>query len=123
MNLSSTIISIRNAVIASKSSVFVRPCNLSLEFLHLLIKLNYINGYLNQGFEIKVFLKYTKGANCIQKLRLLYKPSYPVYFAARNLWKLEKIKGTYILHTSKGLLTHKKAISQQTGGQAVAYIL
>jgi len=42
--------------------------------------------------KIKIFLKYKNGKPAVSSLKLISKPSHPIYYSASHLWKLDSKK-------------------------------
>ena len=104
-------------VLLEKESKFVK------KLLDAFWNAKIIVGYqiLNQGF-IKIFLKYKYwGKPLIKKISIISKPGKRVY---KRIYELKKIQGNSLLflNTSKGILSHKVALYNKIGGEALVKI-
>lgn len=99
-----------------------------LSVLNCLFEEGYIRGYqydFNNMKKVKVLLKYdTKGFPVIKYIKILSKSSHVKYLNVKLLSQINDkyFPGDVILTTSKGILTHKKALQQNVGGQMLIKI-
>lgn len=70
---------------------------------------------------IIIELKYFKKNPCIYKINAVSKPSLRVYKPVFALKKFQSHK-TYVMSTSKGIMSHKKAIEEGVGGEVLFHI-
>lgn len=118
---------IRNASAAKHESVDIPASNTKKAIADILRDEGYIKGYRiiddsKQGI-IKVNLKY--GANkerVISGLKRISKPGLRVYAGKDELPRVLKGLGVAIISTPKGLMTDKKARSENVGGEVMAFI-
>lgn len=96
-----------------------------LNTLNLLYSKGFIRGYQhniikNRKFSktfLKVFLKYDHQGNpAIKNIKIISKSSRHVYLSVKNLWKYNSSLITFILQTSKGLMTDTEARLHNIGG-------
>lgn len=118
---------IRNANSAKHETVDIPASNMKKAIAEILNEEGYIKGYQvieddKQGV-IRITLKY--GANkekVISGLKRISKPGLRVYASCEELPKVLKGLGIAIISTSKGIMTDKKARTQNVGGEVLAFI-
>jgi small subunit ribosomal protein S8 len=125
-NLNNLLIKLINAQ-KSKKRVFVHfKTKLSLKLVHILKNEGLILGYTCFEFKsknfIKIFLKYTNFLPVVSKIKLISKPSKRIFFKKNSILKFNANLGLILLHTNKGLLTHKQCILLNIGGEAIFFI-
>ena len=118
---------IRNAGTAKHDTVDVPASNMKKAIAEILLEEGFIKNFQlidnsTQGI-IRITLKY--GANktkTINGLRRISKPGLRVYAKSEELPKVLKGLGIALVSTSKGIMTDKKAIQENVGGEILAYI-
>lgn len=118
---------IRNACMVNKHSIPVPFSNLKKNILAVLEREGYIRGFsvneVRQGVsELQVELKYSDGMPVIQKLERVSKPGRRSYTAIEDSPAYYNGLGTYILSTSKGLLSDREAREQNIGGEIICRV-
>ncbi len=108
----------RHSFVVSNYSNFIKSC------LDVLKKEGYIKEYeqFTEGNSIamlKIDLKYYKGSPVINKLKMISTPGCRVYKSINNLPKSHNGLGTYVLSTSKGILTDHFARVENVGGEVL----
>ena len=118
---------IRNANSSKHETVEIPSSKIKVEIAKILLEEGYIAGYeiIEDGLQgvIKVTLKY--GANkqkVITGLKRISKPGLRVYASKEELPRVLKGLGIAIISTSKGIMTDKKARSENVGGEVLAFI-
>ncbi|MBR2476952.1 MAG: 30S ribosomal protein S8 [Clostridia bacterium] len=118
---------IRNANSSKHETVNIPSSKIKVEIAKILLEEGYIAGYeiIEDGLQgvIKVTLKY--GANkqkVITGLKRISKPGLRVYASKEELPRVLKGLGIAIISTSKGIMTDKKARSENVGGEVLAFI-
>ena len=118
---------IRNANSSKHETVSIPSSKIKVEIAKILLEEGYIAGYevIEDGLQgvIKVTLKY--GANkqkVITGLKRISKPGLRVYASKEELPRVLKGLGIAIISTSKGIMTDKKARSENVGGEVLAFI-
>ena len=111
---------IRNAITAKHPEVNVSLSKEKLAIAKILEEEGYIssvNVVENGQFkDMNIVLKYlSNGENVIQGLKRIYAGS-------DNLPKVISGLGISIISTNKGIMTNKKAQSQNVGGEVLAYV-
>ena len=118
---------IRNAITAKHADVEVPASKTKKAIVDILLEEGYIAGYevienpLQNG--LKITLKYGyKGERVIQGLKRISKPGLRVHAKSDELPKVLNGLGIAIVSTSKGIMTDKKARSQNLGGEVLAFV-
>ena len=119
---------IRNANSAGHKTVVIPASNVKKEITKILFDQGFI---LNYKFEddsvqgsIKIALKYDKLSKVpvIKKLERVSKPGLRKYANSSSIPRVLNGLGINIISTSKGLMTGKKASSQNLGGEIICNI-
>ena len=118
---------IRNALTAKHPEVSVSLSKEKLAIAKILEEEGYItnvNVVENGKFkDINIELKYlSNGESVIQGLKRISKPGLRVYAGSDNLPKVISGLGISIISTNKGIMTNKKAQTQNVGGEVLAYV-
>lgn len=118
---------IRNANSSKHETVNIPASKIKVEIAKILLDEGYIAGYevIEDGLQgiIKVTLKY--GANkkqVITGLKRISKPGLRVYASKDELPRVLRGLGIAIISTSKGIMTDKKARSENVGGEVLAFV-
>jgi small subunit ribosomal protein S8 len=119
---------IRNANSAGHKTVVIPTSNVKKEITKILFDQGFILNYkfeddLVQG-SIKIALKYDKLSKVpvIKKLERVSKPGLRKYTNSSSIPRVLNGLGINIISTSKGLMTGKKASSQNLGGEIICNI-
>jgi len=119
---------IRNANSAGHKTVVIPASNVKKEITKILFDQGYILNYkfeddLVQG-SIKIALKYDKLSKVpvIKKLERVSKPGLRKYTNSSSIPRVLNGLGINIISTSKGLMTGKKASSQNLGGEIICNV-
>jgi small subunit ribosomal protein S8 len=119
---------IRNANSAGHQTVVIPTSNVKKEITKILFDQGFI---LNYKFEddsvqgsIKIALKYDKLSKVpvIKKLERVSKPGLRKYTNSSSIPRVLNGLGINIISTSKGLMTGKKASSQNLGGEIICNV-
>ena len=119
---------IRNANSAGHKTVIIPASNVKKEITKILFDQGFI---LNYKFEddsvqgsIKIALKYDKLSKVpvIKKLERVSKPGLRKYTNSSSIPRVLNGLGINIISTSKGLMTGKKASSQNLGGEIICNV-
>ena len=119
---------IRNANSAGHKTVVIPASNVKKEITKILFDQGFI---LNYKFEddsvqgsIKIALKYDKLSKVpvIKKLERVSKPGLRKYTNSSSIPRVLNGLGINIISTSKGLMTGKKASSQNLGGEIICNV-
>lgn len=125
--ISDLILRIKNAAKNHSSSVVVKSSKLITNILTIFKQEGYITDFSvkdigNNKKETKVILKYKNKKSSITGLKQISKPGLKIYVGAKSIPKVLNGLGVGIVSTNLGLMTDKKARSQNLGGELLAYI-
>ena len=118
---------IRNANDAKHPTVDVPASNMKKAIAEILLNEGYIKSYTvvedgKQGI-IRITLKYAPGKQkVIHGLRRVSKPGLRIYSNAQDMPQVMNGLGIAIVSTSKGVMTDKKARTENVGGEVLAFI-
>jgi len=85
---------------------------------------NYKSKFLNKSKNLLIKLKYNvNGQSVISSLIPISKPGHKVYINIKTLWQIKSGYGTYIISTSKGLMTDSDARLLNLGGELLFIII
>ena len=117
----------RNAITANHTDVEIPSSKTKKAILDILKEEGYIAGYeeIEEQLQnsLKVTLKYgAKGEKVITGLKRISKPGLRVYAKSEELPKVLNGLGIAIVSTNKGIMTDKKARSQNLGGEVLAFV-
>ncbi len=118
---------IRNAITAKHADVEIPASKMKTAIAEILVEEGYIAGYevIEKELQnsLKVTLKYgAKGEKVITGLKRISKPGLRVYAKSEELPKVLNGLGIAIVSTNKGIMTDKKARTQNLGGEVLAYV-
>ena len=118
---------IRNANSAKHETVDVPASNMKKAIAEILNEEGYIKSYqiIEDGKQgvIRIALKYGPNKEkVISGLKRVSKPGLRIYAGAEELPRVLKGLGIAVISTSKGIMTDKKARSQNIGGEGLAFI-
>jgi small subunit ribosomal protein S8 len=119
---------LRNALNAGHRVVEVPASNIKREITKILFDQGYILSYKfnedNKQGTIKIALKYNKHTNTpvIKKLQRVSTPGLRQYVAATEMPRVLNGLGIAIVSTSHGVMTGKKATSENVGGEVLCYV-
>ena len=119
---------IRNANQAGLKTVEIPSSNIKKEITKILVDQGFILNYKSiddnlQGI-IKIALKYDKITNepVIKNLQRVSKPGLRKYSNSKTIPRVLNGLGISIVSTSKGLMTGKKAKSENLGGEIICNV-
>jgi small subunit ribosomal protein S8 len=118
---------IRNANSAKHTTVDVPASNMKKSIAKILQEEGYIRDFrvIEDGKQgiIRITLKYGENrSQIISGLKRVSKPGLRVYASAEDMPKVMHGLGIAIVSTSKGLMTDRKARSQNIGGEVLAFV-
>lgn len=116
---------IRNGLLVGRHSVVHPYKSICWEVLTVMYKEGYINGFRklpNEPDKIEIFLKYTNGKPAISKLSSISKPSRRIYTPVEALWKLSTSLQTFIISTSRGIMSDKDCRKYHLGGEILCVL-
>ncbi|MCX8013390.1 MAG: 30S ribosomal protein S8 [Rectinema sp.] len=118
---------IRNANAARHEKVDIPTSKLKLEIVKILKTEGYIKNFKKiqadgQNF-IRIFLKYDEENNpVIHGLSKVSKPGRRVYTGYREMPRILNGYGIMIVSTSGGVITGRKAVEKQVGGELICTV-
>lgn len=117
---------VRNANTAKHETVDIPASNMKKAIADILVSEGYIRGYqvIEDGKQgiIRVALKYIGKQKVIQGLRRVSKPGLRVYVSCKDMPRVLNGLGIAIISTSMGIMTDKKARSENIGGEVIAFV-
>jgi len=118
---------IRNANMARHEKVDIPTSKLKLEIVKILKTEGYIKNFKKIQTEgqnfIRIFLKYDEENNpIIHGLSKVSKPGRRVYTGYRDMPRILNGYGIMIVSTSNGVITGRKAVEKQVGGELICTV-
>ena len=117
------IITIKNASLAGKQSVFLPYSKIKNAIALCLKKEGYISNVSkkvkNGENLLEIGLIYTNNKPKIQEAIRISKQSRRVYFGMKDIHSVRSGSGLLVLSTPKGILSGKEARKEQVGGEAL----
>jgi|SaaInlStandDraft_6_1057023.scaffolds.fasta_scaffold00286_41 small subunit ribosomal protein S8 len=123
--LSDLISRLKNASKMKHSVVPVPRSNLNVRLLSILQKEGYIMGYKflsNDPYHLEVYLKYGDLGASFKDIKRISKSGKRTYISSKSLDSLRNGLGTYIISTSKGLVSDREAQALRLGGELLISI-
>lgn len=118
---------IRNAIIAKHEKVDIGQSKEKLEIIKILKNEGYVKNFKkvtedNKVF-IRVYLKYDdKGKSVILGIKRISSPGRRIYKGYKDINKLFNGMGVFIVSTSTGITTDKKARERKVGGEIICSV-
>ena len=118
---------IRNAGTARHETVDIPASNMKKAIADILLEEGYVKGVqvIEDGRQgiIRVTLKYGQGKkNTIHGIRRVSKPGLRIYSNCEDMPKVMNGLGIAIVSTSKGIMTDKRARTENVGGEIIAVV-
>lgn len=119
---------VRNAIAAGHRVVEIPASNLKKEMTKILFDQGFILSYQFNDNKvqgtIKIALKYDKETkeSVIRKIQRISTPGLRKYVGASEMPRVLNGLGIAIVSTSKGVMTNKKAIQENVGGEVICYV-
>ena len=119
---------VRNAILAGHRVVEIPASNLKKEMTKILFDQGFILSYQFNDNKvqgtIKIALKYDKETkeSVIRKIQRISTPGLRKYVGATEMPRVLNGLGIAIVSTSKGVMTNKKAIQENVGGEVICYV-
>lgn len=118
---------IRNAIAAKHTRVDMPLSKLKLEVARILKEEGYINSFVIKGEGVKrvirLFLRYDNhGVPTISHLTRVSRSGRRVYLGSKEIPRVLGGYGVNIVSTSRGLMTGKRARTENIGGEVLAQI-
>lgn len=118
---------IRNANSAKHETVDIPASNLKKSIAEILVNEGYVKSFaiIEDGKQniIRITLKYGVGkTRIISGLRRVSKPGLRIYAGCTEIPKVRNGLGIAIVSTPKGIMTDKKARTENIGGEVLAFV-
>ncbi len=118
---------IRNASMRGLETTTLLHSNLIEGVLRIFKEKGYIEDYNVKAENVKKFikvtLKYDESGKCvITELKKISKPGRRVYKGSNEIKKFKNGYGSYVLSTSKGILSNEEAFKIGVGGELLCSI-
>ncbi len=118
---------IRNAYMRGKETVDSPCSNLRINVLEVLRDEGFIRGYSQTDFddgksEIQIDLKYHEGESVIKEINRISKPGRRVYSSVDSMPLVRNGLGISVISTSKGVMSDKKARTNNVGGEILCVV-
>jgi len=118
---------IRNAQMAKKEMVSMPSSKFKLAIVDVLKSEGYIEDFevvdVKNKPQLTLTLKYFEGQPVISKIKRISRCSLRIYKGVDDLGKVFGGLGTFLVSTSKGLMSDKKARAAKLGGEIIAEIV
>lgn len=121
------LLALKNASILRKEIVFFYYNNLFLKLAKVLYRTGliqdfYVEKKYNKNFKIIVFLKYVFNTGLLNSLKIVSKPSIPLYLSFKKISCFSKKNRILILSTNEGFLTSDECKQKKIGGKVFFYV-
>ena len=118
---------IRNANDAKHATVDIPASNMKKAIADILVEEGYVKSYqiIEDGKQgtIRVTLKYEGNKQKVLRgIRRVSKPGLRIYAGFQDMPKVMNGLGIAIVSTSKGIMTDKKARTENVGGEVLAFV-
>ena len=118
---------IRNAYMRGKETVDSPCSSLRINVLEVLRDEGFIRGYSQTDFdngrsEILIDLKYHEGESVIKEINRISKPGRRVYSSVDSMPLVRNGLGISVISTSKGVMSDKKARTNNVGGEILCVV-
>ncbi|MCK5006023.1 MAG: 30S ribosomal protein S8 [Spirochaetia bacterium] len=118
---------IRNANMVGYEKVDIPSSKLKIEIVKILKNEGFIKTFKKIGQDgknqIRIFLKYDDGNNpVLHGLQRLSTPGRRMYKRYKSMPRVYNGYGTLIVTTSRGVITGRKALEQQVGGELICSV-
>jgi small subunit ribosomal protein S8 len=117
---------IRNGQQVKQSSVKQPKSILCMKVLEVLVEEGVIQNFRldpDNPHLIEILLCYYEDKPVIQEITCISKPGHRVYSNVKNLWRLQRGLGFFVLSTPKGVLSDRKARENNVGGEILCKVL
>lgn len=113
---------LKNAQESFQPSVFLKYSKVTSESIKILREEGFIRGASYDTKGILVYLKYLGKKPLFNNILLVSKPSRKVYYGYNDLIRSSVKAGLFVLSTSSGIISSKKALKEGCGGEVLFYI-
>lgn len=86
---------------------------------------NMIEGYRisTEGDTLMIFLRYQGTKSVIKKIKVISKPGHPVYYSAKQIWKINSNYHFILFSTTKGFKTIIECKKERLGGEPIITVV
>ena len=124
--ISDMFIRLRNAYRAKHESVIIPHSNLKSEIARVLKERGFIKDVEKKGKKVKKFLelilRYKDGFPAFVGASRVSKPSRRMYASKAEIKTIRRGRGTFIISTSKGVMTREEALKAGLGGEVIVKV-
>ncbi len=124
--ISDMFVRIKNAYRARKESVIIPHSNLKAGIARVLKERGFIKDIEKKGKKVKKFLElalsYKDGSPSLLGLERVSKSTRRMYASKNELKTIRRGRGTFIISTSKGVMTREEALKAGLGGEIIAKV-
>lgn len=113
---------LKNSAMANKNKVVAPKTKMIVAVAEALKSMGYLDSIEVDDKNISVHIKVISKKLIIRDITLVSKPGLRIYKSVDEL-ESEKKPFSYILSTSKGVMSEKEAIKNRVGGEVIAKIL
>ncbi|NLA88899.1 MAG: 30S ribosomal protein S8 [Alcaligenaceae bacterium] len=117
---------IRNAQMVEKVSVSMPSSKLKVAIATVLRDEGYIESFEVKGEkakpELEIALRYYAGRPVIERIERVSRPGLRVYKASNDIPQVMNGLGVTIVSTPRGVMTDRKARSENVGGEVLCYV-
>jgi small subunit ribosomal protein S8 len=116
---------INSASVSNLGNVNVPTTKKCLKVLSVLYREGLIRGYTYNKYRTNIYIKFTGSTRkpVIKQIQPISKSGRPIYVNLKTLAKLAHTNETFIISSTKGILTLKEALQQQVGGLLFCKVL
>lgn len=121
--ISQTIINIKNANVAGKTTLTLPYSKLKESILAVLKREGFISDFSKKGKKViktlEIELAYVDGKARIEGVEQISKNSRRVYSKAKEIRSVMNGYGAFVLTTPKGIMTDREAKKEKVGGEVL----
>lgn len=118
---------IRNAASAGHGHFFAPSSRVKESVLKVLTEEGYIRGFKSEPTstgqnQVRVEIKYDDGKPAFSEIKRISKPGRRMYTSCQDMPKVHGGLGTYIVSTSKGMMSDYQARLDNVGGEIICKV-
>lgn len=121
-NAGDFLIRIKNAAMAKNKEVTARADKKVVAIAEALKKIGYLDSVKKEGNVLTVGLTFKDKKPLLMNVTLVSKPGLRVYKSIAEI-ESKKSPATYLISTTKGVISTKEAVKSRVGGEVIAEIL
>lgn len=115
-------IALKNATTLKKELVFCFYNKTFLKIIKLLYQKGLIKDFSIKQSHILIYLKYTFNLSALSNLKIVSKPSWPLFLSFKEICKLSEKNIIFFFSTNKGLMSSLECKKYKIGGKLLAYV-